>query len=170
MLKYKQIWHGIKPIRWLIKFNLTDFIIMTLVHIFRGRNSISCTYLVGESHRRDAYTQGEKTSFRRKPCSVCFTLCVFSCLFYGALSYIQYLYFVALIASYLCVRHAYILMLLYFIGCIFRQPFTLLYDHYSHFHMTVLCLIKLLICFTSCLFDCIFTCYIILILLLLVLP
>ena len=23
MLKYKQIWHGIKPIRWLIKFNLT---------------------------------------------------------------------------------------------------------------------------------------------------
>ena len=24
MLKYKQIWHGIKPTRWLIKFNLTD--------------------------------------------------------------------------------------------------------------------------------------------------
>ena len=24
MLKYKQIWHGIKPIRWLIKFNLTE--------------------------------------------------------------------------------------------------------------------------------------------------
>ena len=23
MLKYKQIWYGIKPIRWLIKFNLT---------------------------------------------------------------------------------------------------------------------------------------------------
>ena len=23
MLKYKQIWHEIKPIRWLIKFNLT---------------------------------------------------------------------------------------------------------------------------------------------------
>ena len=23
MLKYKQIWHGIKPIKWLIKFNLT---------------------------------------------------------------------------------------------------------------------------------------------------
>ena len=22
MLKYKQIWHGIKPIKWLIKFNL----------------------------------------------------------------------------------------------------------------------------------------------------
>ena len=26
MLKYKQIWHGIKPIRWLIKFNLTHII------------------------------------------------------------------------------------------------------------------------------------------------
>ena len=24
MLKYKQIWHGIKPIKWLIKFNLTE--------------------------------------------------------------------------------------------------------------------------------------------------
>ena len=24
MLKYKQIWHGIKPIRWLNKFNLTQ--------------------------------------------------------------------------------------------------------------------------------------------------
>ena len=24
MLKYKQIWHGIKQIRWLIKFNLTN--------------------------------------------------------------------------------------------------------------------------------------------------
>ena len=26
MLKYKQIWHGIKPIRWLIKFNLTGVV------------------------------------------------------------------------------------------------------------------------------------------------
>ena len=26
MLNYKQIWHGIKPTRWLIKFNLTIFI------------------------------------------------------------------------------------------------------------------------------------------------
>ena len=26
MLNYKQIWHGIKPIRWLNKFNLTDCI------------------------------------------------------------------------------------------------------------------------------------------------
>ena len=26
MLNYKQIWHGIKPIRWLNKFNLTEII------------------------------------------------------------------------------------------------------------------------------------------------
>ena len=26
MLNYKQIWHGIKPIRWLNKFNLTDIV------------------------------------------------------------------------------------------------------------------------------------------------
>ena len=38
-----------------------------------------------------------------------------------------------------------------------------------HIVFTVMCLIKLLICFTSCLLDCIFTCYIILVLLLLAL-
>ena len=27
MLKYKQIWHGIKPIKWLIKFNLTQLLL-----------------------------------------------------------------------------------------------------------------------------------------------
>ena len=30
MLKYKQIWHGIKPTRWLIKFNLTIYILICL--------------------------------------------------------------------------------------------------------------------------------------------
>ena len=34
-----------------------------------------------------------------------------------------------------------------------RWSFALLYDYCSHFHMTVMCLIKLLICFTSCLLD-----------------
>ena len=46
----------------------------------------------------------------------------------------------------------------------------MLYDHCGHFHMIVMCFIKLLICFTLCLLDRIFTCYIILILLLLALP
>ena len=30
MLKYKQIWHGIKPIRWLNKFNLTETSYITM--------------------------------------------------------------------------------------------------------------------------------------------
>ena len=51
------------------------------------------------------------------------------------------------------IGHAYIFMLLCFIGCIFGWSFALLYDHCSHFHMTVLCLIKFLTCFTSCLLD-----------------
>ena len=33
MLNYKQIWHGIKPIRWLNKFNLTLFIWLLTIHI-----------------------------------------------------------------------------------------------------------------------------------------
>ena len=40
----------------------------THVHILRGRNSISCTFVGGESHRRDAYAKGDKTFFMRKPC------------------------------------------------------------------------------------------------------
>ena len=40
-----------------------------------------------------------------------------------------------------------------FIDCMFGWSFVLLCDHCSHFHMTVKCLIKLLICFTSCLLD-----------------
>ena len=34
---------------------------MTHVHTLRGSNSISCTFVGGESHRGDAYTKGEKT-------------------------------------------------------------------------------------------------------------
>ena len=34
---------------------------MTHVHILGGRNSTSCTFVGGKSHRRDAYTKGEKT-------------------------------------------------------------------------------------------------------------
>ena len=36
---------------------------MTHVHILGGRNSTSCTFIGGESHRGDAYTKGEKTFF-----------------------------------------------------------------------------------------------------------
>ena len=48
----------------------------------RGKNSIPCTFVGGESHRGDPYTKGEKTSFYEKIlfCFVlsCFTLCLFS--------------------------------------------------------------------------------------------
>ena len=51
---------------------------MTHMHILRGENSTSCTFVRGESLRGDAYTKGEKTFFLRKPCFICFTLCLLS--------------------------------------------------------------------------------------------
>ena len=101
-------------------------------------NSTSCTFVEGESHREDAYTNGEKTSFHEKTKFCLFDFMFVFSLLYGALSYVQYLYFVTLIASCLCVRQAYILMPLYFIGCMFRWSFTLLHDHCSHFYMIFL--------------------------------
>ena len=85
---------------------------------------------------------------------VCFVV-YYTCFLvvYGALRYVSYLCFVTLIASCLYVGHAFILMLLCFIGCMFGWSFALLYDHCGHFHMTILYLIKLLICVTLCLLD-----------------
>ena len=60
---------------------------MTHVHILKGRNSTSCTFIGGESHRGDAYTKGEKTSFMRKPCFALFYFMLVFSLIYGALSY-----------------------------------------------------------------------------------
>ena len=47
---------------------------MTYMHILKGRDSTSCTFIGGESYRGDAYTKGEKTFifFFRKPCFVLF--------------------------------------------------------------------------------------------------
>ena len=126
---------------------------MTHVHILRGRNSTLCTFVEGESHWENAYTKGEKTSFYEKTLFCLFYFMLIFLLLYGALSYIQYLCFVAFIASCFCVRHAFILMILCFIGCMFGWSFDLLYDHCSQFHMNVLCLIKLFICFTTYLLD-----------------
>ena len=36
---------------------------ITHVHILRERNSTLCTFVGRESHRRDAYTKGEKIFF-----------------------------------------------------------------------------------------------------------
>ena len=67
---------------------------ITHVHILRRRNSISCTFVGGESHSGDAYTKGKNTYFIRKPCCVlfyimlvflfalwCFELCLGSILY-----------------------------------------------------------------------------------------
>ena len=55
---------------------------MTHVHIFRRRNSNSCTFVGGERHRGDAYTKREKTFFLwENLVLLCFTLCLFSCCF-----------------------------------------------------------------------------------------
>ena len=106
----------------------------------------------------------------RKLCFVCFSLCLFSWLLYGALSYVWYLCFVVLIASCLCVGHAYILMLLYFIEWMFGWSFALLCDHCSHFFMTVLVYDQVAHMFHIIFTWSQFTCYIILVLLLIAIP
>ena len=58
---------------------------MTHVHILRGRNSISCTFVGRKSHKGDVYTKREKTSFLRKPCFVLFYFMLIFLLFYDAL-------------------------------------------------------------------------------------
>ena len=141
---------------------------MANVYILKERNSISCAFVGAESYRGEAYTKGGKDIFfMRKPCFALFYFMLFFSLLYGALSYFYYLYFVALIASCLCVGHAYILMPLWLYV---QMIFCFSIDHCSNFHMTVMYLIKFLIYFTSCLLYCIFTCYIILVILLLTLP
>ena len=58
-------------------------------------NSTSCTFVEGESHKRDVYTKGEKTFFffLRKPCFVCFTLC-FSFFFFFSLWCFELCFFI----------------------------------------------------------------------------
>ena len=70
----------------------------------------------------------------------------------------------------LSVGHVCILMLLYFIGCMFGWSFALLYDHCSHFHMTVLVYNQVAHMFHIMFTWSQFTCYVILLLSLLALP
>ena len=60
---------------------------MTHVHILRRRNSTSCTFVVREIHREDAYINEEKTFFYEK--TLLYLMLVFS-MFYGALSSMLY--------------------------------------------------------------------------------
>ena len=116
---------------------------MTHVHTLRGSNSISCTFVGGESYREDAYIKGEKTFFLS-----CFGL-YYSCALVGFFLDA----YTSCVLHWSSVGHAFILMLLCFIDCMFGWSSALLYDHCGHFHMTVICLIKLFICFTTCLLD-----------------
>ena len=85
-----------------------SFLYDSCVHPQGEKFYFSCTFIRGKLfHRGYAYTKGEKTLRQSL------------CLLYGTLSYIQYLCFVVLIASCLCIGHAYILMLLCFIECMF---------------------------------------------------
>ena len=134
---------------------------MTHVHILRGINSTLCTFVGGESYRGDAYTKGEK-----RFSLFCFGLyytcaLVGSCFLDANTSYILH---------WLCVGHAFILMLLCFIGCMFGRSFALLYDHCSHFHMIVLVYDQVSHMFHILFTWSQFTCYIIFVLLSLDLP
>ena len=70
----------------------------------------------------------------------------------------------------LSVGHAYIIMLLYFIDCMFGWSFILLCDHCSNFFMIVLVYGQVAHMFYIMFIWSQFTCYIILVLLLLALP
>ena len=104
---------------------------MTLVHILRRRNSISC---VGEMH----IPRGRRYWVNKK---ILFCLFLFMFVFLFSLWCFE-LCLVFILCCYhcicLCVGHLYILMLLCFIECMFGWSFTLLCDHCSHFFMTVL--------------------------------
>ena len=126
---------------------------MTHVYILKGRNSTSCTYIGGESHRGYTSTKGKKTSFMRKPCFVCFTLCLFSRCF-----------------MVLCVMFSiHALLLSSHRVCVLDMHTSLCYcslliacsdDHLLCYMIIVVislwlfwCIVKLLICFTLCLLD-----------------
>ena len=51
---------------------------MTHVHILRARNSTSCTFVGGGSHKGDAYTKWEKTFFWENLILFCFIFYLFS--------------------------------------------------------------------------------------------
>ena len=72
-------------------------------------------------------------------CLVSSMLCSSHCIMLLCPSRILFLdAYTSCILHWSCVGHAFILMLLCFIGCMFAWSFALLYDHCSHFYMTVL--------------------------------
>ena len=60
----------------------------THVHILRKRNFNLCIFVGRESHRGDAYSNGEKTSFYEKTLFYLFSFMLVFSLLYGGLSYV----------------------------------------------------------------------------------
>ena len=113
---------------------------MTHMHILRGSNSTSCTFIGVEIHRGDTYIKGEKIFFYEK--TFVYLMLVFS-VFYGAL------------CSMLYCSHR-----IMFICWTSIHPHACSNDHLLCYVVIVVIsiwlfwyMIKLLICFTSCLLD-----------------
>ena len=68
----------------------------------------SCTFVEGKFHKGDAYAKGEKTYFMRKPYSICFTLCLFSCFSLWCFE----LLLVSIYSLFLSLHHVYVLDML----------------------------------------------------------
>ena len=113
---------------------------MARVHILRGRNYTSCTFIGGEIHRGDAYIKREKKFFYEK--TLFYLMLLFSVL-YGALCSMLYCSYRIMFMCWTCIH-----------------PHACLDDHLLCYVVIVVisiwlfwCMIKLLICFTSCLLD-----------------
>ena len=75
---------------------------MTHVHTLRGKNSTSCIFVGGESHRRDAYTKGEKTFCYKK---TLFRFELYSLVpLLDLVSLMQILWYFALVVCWTCIH------------------------------------------------------------------
>ena len=118
---------------------------MILMHILKGRNSISCTFVEGEITIGEMHIpRGRRHFFLENLVLFCFTLCLLSCCF--MVLWVMFNIYALLLSLY----HAYVLDM-HTSLCYCALLVACLDDHCSYFHMTVLCLIKLFICFTTCL-------------------
>ena len=113
------------------------------MHICRGEKAI------GDMH----IPTGRKHHFKRKPCFIFFTLCLFSCCF--MMVWFMFSIYTLLFSS----HHAYVLNM-YTSLCYWVLLVACLDNHLFCYMIIVvisiwlfLCLIKLLICFTICLLD-----------------
>ena len=117
--------------------------------ILSGRNSNSYTFVVGESHKGDAYIKGEKTYLVH----IYFSLCLFSRCF--TVLWVIFSIYVSLLSS----HHAYVLDM-HLSLCYCALLVACSDDHLLCYIIIVVisiwlfwCMIKLLSCFISCLLD-----------------